>query len=80
MIHEIRKAGIAVVGRPSVLRREVPVVPPLGPLSAGSVDLATVKTSALLGIAEQIVGCRDRLEAVLGCPVTRVQVRVVLLG
>ena len=46
----------------------------VSPRLAGSVDFATVVALALLGIAQQLVGGRDLLEAFHGRAVTRIEI------
>ena len=49
-------------------------------LLAAGIDVAAVEPRTLIGITQQVVGRRDRLEAFLGHRITRMQIRMVLLG
>ncbi len=49
-------------------------------LGAGSVDLPGIETLAFVDIAQEIVGGRDLLELLLRGFVTRIEIRVQLLG
>src|SRR5258705_2187389 len=78
-IHEVGEAGIVRVGTSVIRRGKIPIETMLRPLRARRVDLASVETFALLGIAQQIVGAGNFLELVFGRLVTGVEIRAQFL-
>jgi hypothetical protein len=88
-VEEIREQVLEILGM-HVLRMVAGALGALGeaaigrslgrPFGTGLVDLAAVVARALVGVRQQRVGARDRLEALLGLVVARVEVRVVPLG
>ena len=58
---DVLEAAARVVGRLRPLG-VFPVEPPLRPLLAAGVDLAPVEAAALIGVLQQVVGRRGRLE------------------
>src|ERR1700722_5714511 len=75
-IHEIGEAGTVGVGMTVIRRRKIPIEMLLRSFCTRRVDLSVIKTFALLGIAQQIVGTSDLLELLFGRLVPGIEIRV----
>src|ERR1700730_10468918 len=78
VIAEIGKAGVTGVGRPAALIGKIPIILLARPFRARRVDFAAIKTCALIGIAQEIIGGRNFLELFFSRLVARIEVWVQL--